>query len=143
MSTPLERSVTVACDVEHAFETFTARLDLWWPPGHKGPGAKLSMEPRVGGRFVAKGPDGEEKLFGEVLRWEPPHRLTYTWFPGALSGPTEVDVRFVADGDNTLVRIVHAEGDAAMGDRWPERVALFERGWSAVLSAFTDYIRSR
>lgn len=139
----LERSITVACDVEHAFETFTAKIDLWWPVGHKGADTKLSLEPRVGGRFVAKKPDGEEKLFGEVLRWEPPHRLTYTWFPGALTKPTEVDVHFVANGDETLVRIVHAEGDAAMGERWPERAVLFERGWDALLPALAAFVAER
>ncbi|MEQ8277944.1 MAG: SRPBCC domain-containing protein [Deltaproteobacteria bacterium] len=143
MNAPLRRSVTVACDVEHAFETFTARIDLWWPPSHKAEGAHLVMEPGVGGRFVAKRGDGGEKLFGEIVRWEPPHRLTYTWYPGALTEPTEVDVQFLADGDATVVEIVHAEAAAAMGDQWPERVALFERGWGLVLPAFADYVRSR
>lgn len=139
----LRRSITIACDVEHAFETFTANVDLWWPPSHKPPGARLVMEPGVGGRFVANLGDGGEKLFGEILRWDPPHRLTYTWYPGALEAPTEVDVQFVAEGDGTLVRIVHAEAAAALAERWPERVALFDRGWSAVLASFADHVRSR
>lgn len=137
MSAPLERSLTVRCSVEHAFDTFTARVDLWWPPGHRRlDGSRLAIESRVGGRFFERDDRGEEALLGEVVRWEPPHRLTYTWYPGARVGPTLVDVRFVAEGAATRVEVTHSEGDAALGDEWPTRVARFERAWARVLPAF-------
>ena len=46
MSEPVLRQITVACSVEHAFRVFTAKLDLWWPPGHrKFSGSSLALEP--------------------------------------------------------------------------------------------------
>ena len=37
---------------------------------------------------------GEESRLSEVTRWDPPARVTYTSYPGAIDGPTEVGVRF-------------------------------------------------
>jgi hypothetical protein len=72
--------------------------------------------------------------------WEPPHRLSYSWFPGAIAGPTRVDISFVDDGRETVVEIVHSEGASALGVAWPERVRLFERGWTHVLAAFLGFV---
>ena len=127
----------VRCSLEHAFATFTARLDLWWPRGHRRfEDGRLALEPRVGGRFFDRSPDGAEAVLGQVVLWEPPRALVYTWKPGSITEPTTVEVRFVAEGDHTRVDVLHREGDAALGAQWLERVALFTRGWGAVLPAF-------
>lgn len=132
----LEREVVVHCTVERAFATFVDRIDAWWPESHrKEPGSTLELEPGAGGRLVERYADGEREL-GAIVAWEPPGRLVYTWWPGALQRPTTVEVRFESEGESTRVRIVHSEGDAALGEKWPERAALFERGWSTVLPAF-------
>jgi uncharacterized protein YndB with AHSA1/START domain len=125
--------------VAHAFEVFTSRIDLWWPPGHrKFQDSRLVLEPVTGGRFVERAADGSEVTLGQVTRCEPPHHISYTWHPGAISRPTHVEVRFAADGPDTVVTVVHAEA-GALGDTWPEKVTLFERGWQAVLAAFTAH----
>jgi uncharacterized protein YndB with AHSA1/START domain len=140
MSEPLERRVHVRCRVEHAFHTFTDRIDAWWPPGHRRfERSTLHLEPRVGGRFVERAATGEEAELGRVLRWEPPHRLTYAWWPGGGTGPTEVDVRFDAEGDGTRVSIRHAEGESRLGGEWPTRVKKFANAWSVVLPAFARF----
>ena len=59
---------------------------------------------------------------------------------GAITAPTAVEIRFTADGELTRVDVTHHEADAAMGDRWPERAALFTRAWSHVLPAFAAAI---
>lgn len=141
MSEPLRRTVRVRCPVSHAFEVFTARLDLWWPPGHRRFGtSQLFLEARVGGRFFERSATGEEARLGEVIRCEPPHRITYTWYPGAISGPTEVDVRFTDEGAHTVVEVTHSEGQSQLGDAWPQRVTLFGRAWGHVLPAFVDFL---
>jgi uncharacterized protein YndB with AHSA1/START domain len=96
------------------------------------------LESGVGGRFVERSPSGEEAKLGEVLLWEPPQRLSYSWFPGAIDKPTRVDVSLAHSGAETLVEILHSEGDSSLGDAWPERVRLFERGWTSVLAAFEE-----
>lgn len=137
MNEPLRKSVTVRCSPQHAFEVFTARLDSWWPPSHKrDANSQLTLEPRIGGRFVERAPAGEEHVLGEVLCWEPPERVVYTWFPGALEGPTRVEVQFSAEGPQTRVDVTHHEGDSELGEQWHERVQLFARAWAHVLPAF-------
>jgi uncharacterized protein YndB with AHSA1/START domain len=127
----------VRCSVEHAFAVFTARIDAWWPSGHRHlPDARLTLEGRVGGRFFERGADGREHELGEVTRWEPPHRVAYTWHPGALTRPTAVEVRFSAQGATTRVEVTHAEGDANLGEAWPTRAQKFDAAWRHVLPAF-------
>lgn len=139
MSEPLVRTVRVACPVEHAFEVFTSRLDMWWPRSHRRfERSRLQLEVWKGGRFFECSDTGDEVELGQVLRCEPPHRITYTWHPGAIMGPTEVDVRFVAEGEHTLVEVVHGEGASALGEAWPERAQRFARAWSEVLPAFVE-----
>jgi uncharacterized protein YndB with AHSA1/START domain len=133
----LERVLRVHCSLEHAFAVFTQGVDLWWPRGHRrDEDSRLVLEPEVGGRFLERAASGEERELGRVLLCDPPHRISYTWHPGAVTGPTRVDVSFAEDGADTVVRVVHSEGDAAVGDAWPERAALFARGWDLVLPSY-------
>jgi uncharacterized protein YndB with AHSA1/START domain len=137
MGEPLRRTIEVRCSLERAFAVFTGELDVWWPAGHRrNPGSRLFIEPRAGGRFVERTAAGDEIVLGEVVAWEPPRRLVYTWYPGADDRPTTVEVRFTAAAGVTRVEVIHAEGDSGLGDRWPERVGRFERAWSVVLPAF-------
>lgn len=143
MNEPLKRSVRVRCPVDHAFAVFTDRIDLWWPSSHRMlTDSRLRMEARVGGRFFERTNAGDEKKLGEVVRWEPPHRVTYTWYPGAISAPTEVDVSFTPDGDFTVVDVTHAEGDSRLGEAWNQRVVKFASAWTEVLPAFVNYLAS-
>ncbi|MGE3800417.1 MAG: SRPBCC domain-containing protein [Candidatus Kapaibacterium sp.] len=137
MNNQLIRSVRVTLSIESAFRLFTEKIDLWWPPGHRRfDESEIILEPRVGGRFLEKKRSGEEVLHGEVIHCAPPSRITYTWYPGAITRPTEVDVRFTDMGDHTLVEICHSEGESQMGEIWSERVQRFERAWGEVLSTF-------
>ena len=127
------------CSVEHAFDTFTGRVDLWWPRTHRRfPESRIVLEGRMGGRFLERAPDGREHVLGEVVECDPPYCIKYTWHPGAATKPTEVVVRFRAEGDVTRVDVLHAEGGAELGPLWPERAQLFEKGWSTVLPAFRE-----
>jgi uncharacterized protein YndB with AHSA1/START domain len=42
-------------------------------------GSRLEIEPRVGGSFVVRFPDGRVNVRGEVVEWSPPRRLSTTW----------------------------------------------------------------
>lgn len=97
----------------------------------------MHLDPSVGGRFEERSAKGEVAQLGEVIECDPPHRIRYTWLPGAIDRPTLVEVTFAALGDETEVRVHHSIGDSGLGDAWPKRVELFERGWRAVLTAFS------
>lgn len=42
-------------------------------------GCRLEIEPRIGGSFVVRFPDGRINVRGEVVEWSPPRRLATTW----------------------------------------------------------------
>jgi uncharacterized protein YndB with AHSA1/START domain len=130
--------VRVRCSIGHAFAVFTQGVDTWWPKGHRRfADSRLVLEARVGGRFFERSTGGEEAALGEVLACEPPHSISYSWRPGAIDQPTRVDIRFTQEGAETVVHVVHSEGESGLGEAWPERVVLFERGWQIVLLGFT------
>ncbi|MCW5694960.1 MAG: SRPBCC domain-containing protein [Pseudolabrys sp.] len=42
-------------------------------------GLATEIEPRSGGRFCLRWPDGREHITGEVVDWSPPRRLCVSW----------------------------------------------------------------
>lgn len=138
---PLRKHVVVRCSCAHAFATFTEQIDAWWPQSHrKYDDGALTLEAQPGGRFLERSATGEEALLGTVVACEPPRRLVYTWTPGSLTGPTEVEVRFEEREGQTHVDVIHRVGDAH--DIFTERVALFDRAWTSVLDAFSTATNS-
>lgn len=142
MNSPFETSITLRCSVEHAFDAFITKVDLWWPRSHRRfEHSTFSMEARAGGRLVERAADGSEMVFGDVLVCERPNRIRMTWHPGKVSQPTEVTISFVQKDDQTMVRVVHTEGTSELGPQWTEKVALFSKGWTAILKALCDFTR--
>jgi uncharacterized protein YndB with AHSA1/START domain len=143
MNEPVVKRVRVECPIHDAFQTFTARIDLWWPIAHRrSRDSVMVLEPWKGGGFLEKTPDGQEVRLGNVLRFEPPHTLDYTWFPGAIGKPTLVRVSFVEEPDAVLVTVTHSEGESALGAEWPKRAARFSKSWEEVLPALAEFVTS-
>ena len=42
-------------------------------------GRSIEIEPRAGGAFILRMPDGRVDVRGKVVTWDPPHRLAVTW----------------------------------------------------------------
>lgn len=143
---PVRKSLRVQVPPARAFAVFTADMGRWWPRTHSinaSPLAEVVMEPRAGGRWFERGEDGSEGAWGQVLAWEPPHRLLLAWQIGAdwRHDPglaTEVELRFVPDGpDATRVELEHrgVERFGAAADAM--RGALDSAGgWICLLEAF-------
>lgn len=119
MIEPIDVRVRVRAPVEHAFEMWTARTELWWPDRHtigQRSDTSIVIEPAVGGRIFQRDPDGAEHDWGEITAWNPPYGLTYLWFLFFdRADATTVDVRFEPDGDGTVVRL-HQTGFDRLGD---------------------------
>jgi uncharacterized protein YndB with AHSA1/START domain len=148
---PVRHAVTVEAAIERAFEVFTSQFGLWWPASHKigaSPMKTAVIEPRVGGRWYEIGEDGAECQWGDVLAWEPPHRVLLAWRIGAdwrfdAGLLTEVEVKFVAlEAGRTRVELEHRllenMGDAAAAAR-----ATFDsdQGWRGILGGFVEQVR--
>jgi uncharacterized protein YndB with AHSA1/START domain len=142
---PVRQSVRVACPLEHAFRTFTEGIGSWWPVETHSLGAQeggagvplgVVLEPRAGGTIAEQDRDGTATVWGEILAWEPPHRLAFTWHLGGAVA-TEVEVRFRADGDATLVELEH-RGWERHAEGGPAMRTSYDGGWVLVLGRYAQ-----
>jgi uncharacterized protein YndB with AHSA1/START domain len=101
------------------------------------------IEPRVGGRWYERGDDGSTCDWGSVLAWEPHSRLVLSWdisadFQYDPTLKTEIEVRFIPDGDDrTRVELVHRHLDR-YGPRRDEMWTIFDStgDWGKILESF-------
>lgn len=138
------KSLLVHCPQELAFRVWTTEVDLWWPKSHTlsgDVGAEMRLEEHVGGRLYERTPAGEEKTWGKVLHWDPPHFISFSWYPGTgPQNPTMVDVRFHQEGSRlTRVELEH-RGPELIGELWESRAARFVAGWDAVFDAYAKFL---
>jgi uncharacterized protein YndB with AHSA1/START domain len=114
----VRRSIHITAPRPRVFELLTdvAEAARWIPI--------TVFEPRLGGRVVFA--RGEAVAEGEVIEFDPPRSVAYTWDwrDRPLGVRTEVRWELDEDGDGTLVRLSHT------GFRDPERRADHEHGWS-------------
>jgi uncharacterized protein YndB with AHSA1/START domain len=142
---PLRLSLDVACPVQHAWATWTDRIDAWWPADHTvsgESGATVVLEPRVGGRIYERTGTGTEHEWGEVTAWEPPARLAYRWhLRRDRADATDVEIRFRARGPaSTRIEIEH-RGWERLGDTghdWRDRN---QHGWDTLLPHYINATR--
>lgn len=140
---PVLRATHVTLPADVAFRVFTEQLGAWWPlTTHGCFGADSAGVAFEGGLLVERSLTGERATWGEVLAWEPPHRLLVTWHPGRAEGPaTQVEVRFVAVDGGTRVELAHSgwqalpDGGVAARARYSGRNA-----WGTVLDHYTDLV---
>lgn len=149
----VRQSVTVAAPPHRAFHVFTADFDSWWPRTHhigKSPMTKAIIEGRVGGRCYSQQEDGTACPWGQVLVWEPPHRLVIAWqitaqwgFEPDLAHASEVEVRFVdAGGGQTRVELEHRSFERMGPDGATMRTAVSaEGGWGTLMNLFAARVK--
>jgi uncharacterized protein YndB with AHSA1/START domain len=148
----VSHTLTVEAPIERAFAVFTAGFASWWPRSHHLGETDLAdaiIEPRAGGRWYERNADGSECEWGHVIAWEPPRRVLLAWQLDAdwRYDPdliTEVDVRFEADGDRTVVRFEHRHLER-MGERAEEvrRSVDSPEGWRGILAAYAEAAAAR
>jgi uncharacterized protein YndB with AHSA1/START domain len=117
----------IAAPPEVVFPYFTdpVRMVQWM-------GVAAMLDPRPGGAFRVEA-NGRDVVLGEYLAVEPPRRVVFTWgFDGTervlRAGATQVEVTLEADGEGTLLTLLHhglAEGDTR---------AAHEQGWNHYLA---------
>jgi uncharacterized protein YndB with AHSA1/START domain len=140
---PLLLEFGVDAPAHHSFVVWTAKIDRWWPASHTTtgePGSRVVLEGRPGGRIFERTPAGREVDWGEVTRWEPPHRLGYLWhIRRDRADATDVELTFVHRGvSGTLLRVDHRgwERLGADGRRWRDANA---GGWGGLVPHFAAY----
>ena len=92
-------------------------------------GAEFRADLKVGGNmeWVGPGPDGKETAYvrGEILRFDPPKVLQYTFILGQSPTKSRVTLELVPESEATKVSVTHDEwaqddnGYAFTADGWP------------------------
>jgi len=112
----VEQTIRIEASRERVFELLTdaARMARWMPV--------TLFEPRIGGR-VAFAPTAV--AVGEVIAFEPPRLVAYTWDwrDRPLGARTEVRFELEEDGAGTMVRLTHT------GFRTQDQCETHRRGW--------------
>jgi uncharacterized protein YndB with AHSA1/START domain len=137
----IRKSVTVNAPIEHAFEVFTEGISSWWPLKTHSIKEDLAdevvFETKPAGRIYERWHGGNEN-WGEVLAWEPPRRVVFSWHPGHdPASATEIEVRFSEDGGATRVELEHRGWERLEG-RAQEARAGYDGGWDAVLTRYAE-----
>ena len=130
---PVTKSIVVKRSPEEAFRVYTEGIASWWPLETHSPSGKsetVVVEPREGGRLYERTTDGDEIEWGQVLVWDPPHRLVHSWHLGR-DVATDVELRFTPQGDDTLVELIHS-GWERHGDYAADLRASYDSGWDFV-----------
>ncbi len=133
---PVRKVITVRQSVEDAFHIFTDQIGSWWPlQSHSrsgGEAVSCGIDGAVGGDLFEVLADGTRLTWGEVLAWEPPRRLAFTW---QLSRTPEqaqnVEVTFAATETGTRVELTHS-GWERLGAEAMEVRAGYDSGWEVV-----------
>jgi len=103
---PIEQEIRIAAPPDVVFPYFTdpEKMARWKGIEHK-------LDPRPGGAYRVD-MDGSHVAHGEYLEVSPPHRVRFTWgWEGqdqpVPPGTSTVEITLTADGDGTIVRLVH------------------------------------
>ena len=136
--------VVVDASLEWAFDTFTRDIASWWPVEAFSSLAAVGLavpddvhlETWEHGRFSERSGAAELRL-GTVLVWDPPRRLVLQWELDSELPPTEVEVTFAPEGEDTRVDVAHGGWEFAGPDGIAGRARYAgTRGWEMVLRRF-------
>ena len=145
VAAPIRKRFRVRASQQKAFDVFLGGMGRWWPKDHSllgAPQRDVVVDPRAGGRWYEIGEDGSQCQWGDVLAWEPPHRLVLAWrinmewtFDPKLL--TEIEITFTDVGNGeTEVRLEHSKFEN-FGAGAENALQVFD-GWHTVLARYAD-----
>jgi uncharacterized protein YndB with AHSA1/START domain len=138
---------------EIAFTAFVERFADWWPAVFTFSGKNLAwigIEPTVGGRCLERDHQGNELVWGEVIKYEPGEQIVFSWWiqPDRTldSNPdraSEIEVRFIDERALTRIEFEH-RCLSRHRDGWEQmRQAMASReGWPLLLQLYSDFSNS-
>lgn len=138
---PVVKSIDVRRSAADAFRIFTQEISVWWPMATHTRAktaegevtARVTIEPRVGGRVYETLTDGRELEWGAVSAYEPGSFFAINWTMGrAAPQTTDVSVRFEPiDAQSCRVTLTH-ENWERMGEEAEKLRNAYNGGWVTV-----------
>ena len=139
---PIRRSLSVSWDQATAFRRFTEGFATWWPAHTHSVGGdcvrRLVFECRVGGLIFEEHLDGRRFKWGQVVVFEPPARVKFTWHPSRdPSTAQDVEVSFSREDTGTRVELVSDKWE-----KWGKNAHRARRGydlgWGYILDVWAE-----
>src|SRR5215467_10416449 len=129
ISAPRERVFEALSDAKQAAQ--------WWGQKEGYRLTEFNLDPRVGGKWSTSGSSpnmGATKIDGEILEFDPPRRLAYTWLSSWMPKNTTVVWELENQNGGTLVKLTHTgfAGDAG-------QTKSHTMGWTVVLGWLQAY----
>ncbi|WPU91554.1 SRPBCC family protein [Mucilaginibacter sabulilitoris] len=142
----IKKELVVNAAQQTCFEAFTQKMDTWWPRTHhvgKCPMTEMVLEAGQGGRWYSKHEDGSEVNVGIILAWNPYDLLLLNWqidanFQYDPSITTEVEVKFIAEGDRTRVFMEHKDLER-LGEGG-KAIDSMDEGWGMILNLYKNVV---
>jgi uncharacterized protein YndB with AHSA1/START domain len=106
-------------------------------------GLSVELEPRIGGAFFLRNPDGSVHISGEVFEYDPPRRLTVTFnvdWPALTEklGPTLVSYEIEPAGEAVKLTMLQSH-DRDISD---DILSGGRTGWPAILSSLKSLLET-
>jgi uncharacterized protein YndB with AHSA1/START domain len=106
-------------------------------------GSRIEIEPRVGGNFVLRHPDGGVNVRGEVVEWSPPRRLATTWTVEGMPELREFPPCLVSYDIETSGESVKLTMTESYSWHPPDALLCGGRsGWPAILSSLKSVLET-
>ena len=106
-------------------------------------GTAIEIEPKQGGSFILRKPDGRVDVKGKVVTWDPPRRLSITWgvdgMPQMRALP-ECLVTYDIEPAGESVRLTMTE--AHQWDVPDDLLSGGRAGWPAILSSLKSLLET-
>lgn len=137
---PIRRGISVSWDQETAFRRFTSEFASWWPSRTHSIGGervqRVVFETHAGGQIYEEHQDGRRFLWGQILEWEPPTRVKFTWHPSRdPSTAQDVEIEFAVEGTGTRVQLT-SYGWERWGKGAQRARKGYDVGWGYVLNVW-------
>lgn len=106
-------------------------------------GFAIDVEPKTGGRFFLRNPDGSPHMSGEVVDWSPPKRFSCTWLIEGMPdfrGLPVCLVTYEIERMGSAVKLTMTEAHS-----WDIPAAILQggrTGWPAILSSLKSVLET-
>jgi uncharacterized protein YndB with AHSA1/START domain len=106
-------------------------------------GFAVDVEPKTGGRFLLRYPDGRTHISGQVIDWSPPRRLSVTWLVEGMKEFGELPeclVSYDIEPSGEAVKLTMMESHS-----WDVPEAILkggQTGWPKILSALKTVLET-
>ena len=134
-----EMSVAIAASRARVWDALVVELARWWPQEfYTLPTARMTLEPRVGGRMFEDADGGAGRLWYQVVTFMPPDELELSGFlMPAFGGPGTTLIRITLKEAHGATTVTLA--DAVVGRLKPDGVGELREGWRTLLEALQLY----